>query len=371
MAKADYELDPKQYQLLKAVGQAYDGTATVYLAKFLPSQSFVAVSRTNLDAVHEGFSVLQQEFYLMRLMQHENILAFHQAFITDNELWVVMPLMDLGSARDILDHTFPDGMPEMAIAHIIRDILMALDYIHRMGYVHRSLNASHILLSKAGKVALAGLRTAVGMIKDGKWLRAVHDFPKQAVKTLPWLAPEVLEQNLLGYDTKSDIYSIGITACELANGCVPFCDMVPMKMLLEKINGTTPKLLDSSTLLNDVHQDGSAVSGSISNDGEASGRKQSDQNPFTRLFSPQFHQFIEDCLRQEPADRPSASALLNHPFLKQVKKRTSEALAPFLQSLTSLTEMQAEEEQGAVEGQDGDLVEKFKCMDMGESWVFD
>ncbi|XP_038045515.1 STE20-related kinase adapter protein alpha-like [Patiria miniata] len=369
MATLDYELDPKQYQLLKAIGQAYDGTATVYLAKYLPSQSFLAVSRTNLDAVHEGFAVLQHEFYLMRLMQHENILAFNQAFITDNELWVVMPLMDLGSAREILDNMFPDGMPEMAIAYIIRDILMALDYIHRMGYVHRSVNASHILLSKTGKVTLAGLRTAVSMVEDGKWLRAVHKFPTQAVKSLPWLAPEVLEQNLLGYDTKSDIYSVGITACELANGCVPFCDMVPMKMLLEKINGTTPKLLDSSTLLSEVGQEGSAV-----DSGEASGnRKQSDplQNPFTRLFSPQFHQFIEDCLKQEPADRPSASALLNHPFLKQVKKRTSEALVPFIQSLTSLTEMQQEAEQGAQETQDGDLVEKFQCMDMGESWVFD
>ena len=40
-------------------GQAYDGTATIYLAKYLPADSYVAVSRTNLDAVHEGFSVLQ------------------------------------------------------------------------------------------------------------------------------------------------------------------------------------------------------------------------------------------------------------------------------------------------------------------------
>ena len=42
-----------------------------------------------------------------------------------------------GSARDVLDNTFPDGMTEIAIANILRDVLLALDYIHRMGYVHR------------------------------------------------------------------------------------------------------------------------------------------------------------------------------------------------------------------------------------------
>ncbi|XP_033625198.1 STE20-related kinase adapter protein alpha-like [Asterias rubens] len=370
MANIDYDLNSKHYQLLRAICQAYDGTATIYLAKYLPADSYVAVSRTNLDAVHEGFSVLQYEFYLMRLMQNENILALNKTFVTHNELWVVMPLMDLGSARDVLDNAYPDGLPEVIISYILRDTLQGLDYLHRMGYVHRSVNTSHILLSKSGNVKLAGLRTAVSMLIEGKLLRAVHDFPTHAVKLLPWLAPEVLEQNLLGYDTKSDIYSIGITACELANGCVPFCDMVPMKMLLEKINGTTPKLLDSSTLVSD-EQGGSVVDSGLGSSNVASGSKQVDQNPFTRLFSPQFHHFIEVCLTQDPANRPSASALLNHAFFKQVKKRTSETLFPFFQNLTSLTEMKSDEDQGALEEHDGTLVEKFQCMDVNEKWVFD
>lgn len=59
---------------------------------------------------------------------------------------------------------------------------------------HRSVKASHILISTDGKVCLSGLRSNLSMISHGRRQRAVHDFPKYSIKVLPWLSPEVLQQ---------------------------------------------------------------------------------------------------------------------------------------------------------------------------------
>lgn len=69
---------------------------------------------------------------------------------------------------------------------------------------------------------LISIHISASVIKDGKWQTVIHEYPNNAKPNLNWLSPEVLEQNLLGYDSKSDIYSLGITCCELANGETEF-----------------------------------------------------------------------------------------------------------------------------------------------------
>lgn len=373
MADGTFESDSRHYTLLTLIGRNFEGNAVVHIARHGTSEKLVALRRINLDKVKDGFMGLHQECHFSKLLQHEQILSYHTSFVHGNELWVVMPLMEHGSARDLLDRNCPDGLRESVIAQLMRDVVLALDYIHKMGYIHRSVKSSHILLTQAGGVQLAGLRTAVGMVGEGKRLKSVYDFPAtNMVRNLPWLAPEVLEQNLLGYDAKSDIYSVGITACELANGCVPFSDMVPMKMLLEKINGTTPKLLDSSTLCDEdggpLQQEGSRV-----NSGGSAGLANT-PNPFERRFSPHFHDFLESCLRREPMERPSASQLLSHPFFKQAKKSSCDILGPLLQAvhpLSQLTEGKVDDQNNSEVGNIAEAVQRLETLDMVDPWTFD
>nr|XP_033774509.1 STE20-related kinase adapter protein alpha isoform X2 [Geotrypetes seraphini]XP_033774510.1 STE20-related kinase adapter protein alpha isoform X2 [Geotrypetes seraphini] len=343
--------DRSGYELLTVIGTGFEELMTVNLAKYKPSGQFVTIRRINLEAcTNEMVTLLQSELHISKLFNHSNIVPYKATFIAENELWVIAPFMGYGSARDLIGTHFMDGMSELAIAYILQGTLKALSYIHQMGYVHRSVKASHILISVDGKVYLSGLRSILSMINHGQRLKVVHDFPKYSIKVLPWLSPEVLQQNLQGYDAKSDIYSVGITACELANGHVPFKDMPATQMLLEKLNGTVPCLLDTTTIPAEeltmktscsVPDSGIVESSIASNVRTANG----EQHPYNRTFSPHFHSFTEQCLQKNPALRPSAAALLSHSFFKQIKRRASEALPELLRPVTPITNFEGAQAQ--------------------------
>uniref|UniRef100_A0A7N4PF29 STE20-related kinase adapter protein alpha n=1 Tax=Sarcophilus harrisii TaxID=9305 RepID=A0A7N4PF29_SARHA len=184
------------YELLRIIGKGFEELMTVNLARYKPTGEHVTIRRINLEAcTNEMVTYLQGELHVSKLFNHPNIVPYRATFIADNELWVVTSFMAYGSAKDLICSQFMDGMNELAIAYILQGVLKALDYIHHMGYVHRSVKASHILISADGKVYLSGLRSSLSMISHGQRQRVVHDFPKYSIKVLPWLSPEVLQQS--------------------------------------------------------------------------------------------------------------------------------------------------------------------------------
>ncbi|XP_041119107.1 STE20-related kinase adapter protein beta-like isoform X3 [Polyodon spathula] len=334
-----YSTDISHYQLLSELGKGFHDLSVVCLARHRPTGNLVAVKRTNLDnCTEEQLGVLQNEVLQTQLFHHPNILTSQIVFTSSSKLWVISPLMAYGSAECLVKTYFSDGMSESLIAFILYGVLKGLDYLHRMGYIHRSVKASHILLSGDGRVYLSGLHSLYSMVRDGKRSKVVYDVPEQSSTVLPWLSPELLRQDLHGYDVKSDIYSLGITACELASGRVPFQDMHPTLMLLQKLKGSHCCLLD----IHPFPLEGLGLK--VSRSGVDSGIGESvatssimrtmtgerPQSPAPKNFSVLFHNFVELCLQHDPEKRPSARSLLTHAFLKQVKRHTKESFLNLL-----------------------------------------
>ncbi|KAJ8963083.1 hypothetical protein NQ318_018547 [Aromia moschata] len=264
------------------------------------------IEQTKICLPNEGIKQ-ELEIILTRQLHHPNIITYLTTFVSGPEVCVVSPLMAYGSCRDLLTRNFNEGLSEQAIIIITRDILDGLDYLHRKGYIHRAIRASHILVSATGRAYIAGLRYACPIVQHGRWQRSIHSFPASTERNLNWLSPELLEQNLQGYNEKSDIYSVGIVICELANGSEPFSGMLKTLMLTEKVRGWVPQLLDCTTVPRDENI-------------ERTGDCEVSNNVMNRRFSEYLHELAGLCLHREAYDRPTAGQLLTHPIFKTHKK---------------------------------------------------
>ncbi|KAH9410408.1 hypothetical protein TYRP_010168 [Tyrophagus putrescentiae] len=281
----------------------------IFRANHLLTNHTVVLKLIDLDE-EELLDYVSFEINTIRQLHHPNLLPLLSSFVIERHLWNVITSAEYGSV-DIWSR--PNGIPELAIAIIVRDVLFALDYLHKRGIIHRAVCGPHILINSNGHCMLTGLKYSTSVLKDGRWHNTIHEFPQNALKIMNYFAPEILQQNITGYNSKSDIYSLGIVCCEMANGCVPFEDIQLTEMLLDKLTGNYPKPLDATCeeiinfptdvedLTPDVREKYNLYRG--------------------RTFSSSFHKFTkENCLHFDSYSRPTAAALLSHSFVKQAKK---------------------------------------------------
>ena len=142
---SSFPLEEGCYELLTVTGKGFEDLMTVNLARYKPMGEYVTVRRINLEACsNELVTYLQGELHVSKIFSHPNILPYQATFIIDNELWVITSFMAYGSAKDLICTHFMDSMNELGIAYILQGVLKTLDYIHHVGYMHRSVKDSHL-----------------------------------------------------------------------------------------------------------------------------------------------------------------------------------------------------------------------------------
>jgi len=265
--------DPKErLDNFVKIGEGSTGIVCIAKDKILGKQ--VAVKKMDLHK-QQRRELLFNEVVTMRNYNHANIVELYDAYLVNEELWVVMEYLDGGALTDIVTYS---RLKEEQIAYICRSCLKALEYLHSQGVIHRDIKSDSILLSYMGQVKLSDF---------GFCAQVSNEVPKRKslVGTPYWMAPEIIARET--YGTEVDIWSFGIMLMEMVDSEPPFFNEPPL-MAMKKIRDQNPPIL-----------------------------KDPDK------VSPKLKSFLEACLQKDPLRRSSAFELLQHPFLRLAAPSTN------------------------------------------------
>lgn len=180
-----YSMTSADYELGTPIG--FGSSAIVYIAKYRPLNKNVAIKMIDLDMFERNqIDELRREIQIMSLSKHPHLLPVYGSFVNESKLYIVTPFLSAGSCLDIMKTSFPDGFEEVAIATILKQALLGLDYLHKNGLIHRDVKAGNLLVNDDGLVQLADFGVSSSLMETGERKGSRKTF----VGTPCWMAPE-------------------------------------------------------------------------------------------------------------------------------------------------------------------------------------
>jgi len=238
--------------------------AQVYKALWNDTGFYVAVKMFDTTQMtQETVDSVLVEVTLLGRLKHPNILRILGYHRESENLYLMLEYAENGSLLKLVKDL--GRIPEDLTCTYIRQVLLALQYLHDAGIIHRDLKAANILLNGKGDVKLADFGVAAVIDESDKHFTVVG--------SPYWMAPEIIQAT--GHSTQSDIWSLGCTVIELLTGEPPHFGLNPMTAMFKIVQSPAPIPKD---------------------------------------VSPPLRQFLEACFQKDPNHRPPARELLKNPL---------------------------------------------------------
>ena len=213
------------HQLFKRIETVGKGAyGSVHKGVELATGNVVALKIINLDTADDDVADIQREVALLtQLRDAVNITKYYGCYLDGPRVWIVMEYASGGSVRTLMKSCKGEVLEEKYIVVLVRETLLALSYLHKMGVIHRDIKAANILVTSVGKVMLCDFGVSALLANS-------HSKRNTLVGTPYWMAPEVA-QAIPAYDTKADIWSLGITIYEMVTGSPPLSNHAQLKAI--------------------------------------------------------------------------------------------------------------------------------------------
>ncbi|KAG8985286.1 hypothetical protein FRB90_004836, partial [Tulasnella sp. 427] len=234
----------------------------------------VALKIINLDIADDDVEAIQKEVALLSQLrggEASNITEYYGSWLEGPRVWIVMDFASGGSVRTLMKATKTGAIEERHVVVIVRELLVALSFLHKSGVIHRDIKAANVLITAECRVILCDFGVSA-------LLATQHSKRATTVGTPYWMAPEVISETSF-HDTKADIWSLGVTIYEMMMKLPPHADQVPMKAFMLIKEGPPPQLPE-------------------------------------KVGSKDLKDFLAMCLKEEPKDRLTADELAKSKFIK-------------------------------------------------------
>lgn len=254
----------------------------VFRARHKATSAIVAVKVVPNQEGDEEADKIMGEIDILSKCDSPFIVGYFECFFCPprkrmeaGEMWIVMEFCDGGSVSDLIEAAGGRGsfaMPEESIRVACAGIVLGLEYLHKKEICHRDIKCGNVLLTNDGHVKLADFGVSAELTNTINKRKTVVGSPF-------WIAPEVIKE--AHYDGRADVWSLGITAIEMAEGAPPHSNMNPLRAIFLIPSKPAPTLADPDN------------------------------------WSPEMLDFIRVCCKKDPSERSDSALLTSHPFVRQ------------------------------------------------------
>jgi len=262
-------------EILNLIGEGSFGA--VYRAIHKSTGADVAVKViANTSSSKSEEEKIKGEIEILNRCDSPYIVGYFECYLkppTLTDMWIIMEYCEGGSMTDLLEANAGFSLPEDCIRAVCASIVLGLEYLHGTANVcHRDIKCGNVLITSDGHVKLADFGVSAE-------LRNTLHKRKTVVGSPYWMAPEVIRES--HYDGRADVWSLGITAIEMAEGAPPHANLHPLRAIFVIPTKPAPTLADPDN------------------------------------WSPEMLEFIRQCCQKDASQRRDSALLLDLPFIRQ------------------------------------------------------